>query len=786
MESPEGNVAHDAPLSADVATAQEDRAYDGMGASPKRLEDARLVKGSGLYVGDISRPGMLFAVIVRSSHAHARIVKIDASAATQATGFVRCLTAADVGPMHPIPIRMGPDPALSRYLQKPLASDVVRYAGDPVAIVLAETLHGAEDAAEIVDIEYEPLEVIPDAEAARSAGQVLSRWKVGFGDIELAFAQADCVVRERFTISRQTAIPMEPRGLVAEFDSGRRFLTMWGPTKVPHFNRAVLSTMLGLPETQIHFIEPDIGGGFGVRGEFYPEDFLVPFAAVATGRAVKWIETRREHFLSINHSRGQNWEIAIAARKDGTLLGIDAALLHDQGAYVRTHGLLVPAVSAAHLTGPYRMTSYRCAVTCVSTNRTPMATIRGPGLFEGNFVRERTVDMLAHELDINPLELRRRNLIPHKMMPYNVGTNIFGHPTVLHSADFERMLDKVLNFAGGQQCSTPVPGYLTGSGIAAMVEPTGLGPYESARVEVDPTGAIRVCTGATSQGQSQETTLAQICGEVLQVPLAQITVIHGDTQVMRFGVGTFASRTAVMAGNAVYKAAKIVYERALDLASEYLEVAPVDLEYKNGRFYITGVSERSVTIGELASLAAPGWPRPNIRRSEATQDGLSATAYFETLGDTCSFSVHTAQVTVTLATGEVTVDRYIVAADAGRAINPMVVEGQLVGGAVQGISGALYEHLAYDDHGQLLSGSLMDYALPRANDLKHIDSLVLEDEPAPNPLGVKGVGEGGTSGAGAAIANAVADALRQLGVRVIDLPLTPERVWQMVQDAKAV
>ena len=371
-------------------------------------------------------------------------------------------------------------------------------------------------------------------------------------------------------------------------------------------------------------------------------------------------------------------------------------------------------------------------------------------------------------------------------MPYNVGTNIFGHPTVLHSADFERMLDKVLNFAGGQQCSTPVPGYLTGSGIAAMVEPTGLGPYESARVEVDPTGAIRVCTGATSQGQSQETTLAQICGEVLQVPLAQITVIHGDTQVMRFGVGTFASRTAVMAGNAVYKAAKIVYERALDLASEYLEVAPVDLEYKNGRFHITGVSERSVTIGELASLAAPGWPRPNIRRSEATQDGLSATAYFETLGDTCSFSVHTAQVTVTLATGEVTVDRYIVAADAGRAINPMVVEGQLVGGAVQGISGALYEHLAYDDHGQLLSGSLMDYALPRANDFKHIDSLVLEDEPAPNPLGVKGVGEGGTSGAGAAIANAVADALRQLGVRVIDLPLTPERVWQMVQDAKAV
>ena len=481
MESFERNAASNAPSAADVATARGDRVCDGVGGSPKRLEDARLVTGRGLYVDDITRPGMLFAVIVRSSRAHARIVKIDAGSAMQAKDFVRCLTAADIGPMRPIPIRMGPDPALSRYLQKPLASDIVRYVGEPVAIVLAETLHGAEDAAEMVEIEYEPLEVIADAEAARAAGQVLSQWNSGFGDVESDFAQADCVVRERFTISRQTAIPIEPRGLVAEFDSGRRFLTMWGPTKVPHFNRAVLSSMLAIPESHIHFIEPDVGGGFGVRGEFYPEDFLVPFAAVAAGRAVKWIETRQEHFLAINHSRGQNWEIAIAARKDGTLLGIDATLLHDQGAYIRTHGILVPAVSAAHLTGPYRMTSYRCAVTCVSTNRTPTATIRGPGLFEGNFVRERVVDMLAHELGIDPLELRRRNLIPHKMMPYNVGTNIFGHPVILHSPDFERMLDKTIDFAGSEQGGTQVPGYLTGSGMAAMVEPTGIGPYEVPR-----------------------------------------------------------------------------------------------------------------------------------------------------------------------------------------------------------------------------------------------------------------------------------------------------------------
>jgi len=729
---------------------------------------------------------MLHAVIVRSQHAHARIKSIDLSAANHVQGFVRCVTAGDLGTMKPIPIRIGADPALAPNLQLPLASDTVRYVGEPVVVVLAETNNAAEEAAELIVVQYELLSVVADAQAGLAAGQVVAHWDVGFGNVQSAFAKADCVVRERFTVARQTAVPIEPRGLLAEFDVGRRVLTMWGPTKVPYFNRGVLSAMLSLPESQIHFIEPDVGGGFGARGEFYPEDFLVPFAAITTGRPVKWIETRREHFLSINHSRGQSWEIAIAARKDGVLLAIDASVLHDQGAYIRTHGTVVPTLSAAHLTGAYKIENYRCGVTCVLTNRTPTGTMRGPGLFECNLVRERVVDLIAAKLGMEPEELRRRNLVPHDMMPYEVGTSIYGNRTLLDSGNFVRMFDRTLNFAKtGRSSIDASPGYLKGFGMAAIVEPSGWGPYESARVEVDPSGTVRVYTGATSQGQGQETTLAQVCREILRVPLESIVVIHGDTQLMRFGVGTYASRAAVTAGNAVLKASKMVYEQALDLASQYLEVSPADLVFDSGQIHIVGVRDRFVTLGEIARIATPGVRHPNVRRTETVQEGLSALAYYDVADETCSFSVHTAEVSVDLATGQVSVDRYVVAADAGRAINPMIVEAQLVGGAVQGLSGALNEQLVYDGDGQLLTATFMDYTMPRASDFPRVDALILEDEPAPNPLGVKGIGEGGTSGAGAAIANAVANALRSLGVGVNDLPMTPERVWKAIQSAES-
>ena len=763
----------------------EKQLADGIGSSPKRLEDVRFLKGLGAFVDDLSRPSMLFAAFVRSPHAHARVAGIDAVPARQAAGFVRCITAADVGPVTPIPVRIGAEPSFAPHLQRPLASDVVRYVGEPVAMVLAETRRAAEDAADLVEVEYEPLTALVDAHSARAAGSVVGKWDVAHGNIEAALKKADVVVRERFTVERQTAVPIETRGLLAEFDAGRRMLTMWGPTKVPYVNRGALSAMLGLPESHIHFIEPDVGGGFGARGEFYPEDFLLPFAAIASGRPVKWIETRREHFLSINHSRGQYWEIAIAASRDGTLLGIDAAVLHDLGAYMRTHGTVVPVLSAAHLTGPYLVADYRCAITCVRTNRTPMATMRGPGLFECNLVRERALDLLAEKLGIDPAELRRRNFVPHEKMPYAPGTDIYGNRTLLDSGNYARMFEQTMRAARTDDgAASASPERLTGFGIAAVVEPSGWGPFESARVEVDPSGKIHIYTGATSQGQGQETTLAQICRNVLGIALEDVAVVHGDTGLMRFGVGTYASRAAVMAGNAVFKAAKIVHERALDLASQYLEASPADLVLEDGKVHIAGVPDRFVTLGQLARLAHPATRHPNIRRSASAQEGLSALAYFEVSDETCSFAVHTAQVTVDVATGRVTVDRYVVGADAGRAINPMIVEAQLVGGAVQGISGALREQLLYDEGGQLLTATLMDYSLPQASDFARVDALVFEDEPSPsNPLGVKGVGEGGTSGAGAAIANAVADALRPLGVRVTDLPLTSERVWRAIQAA---
>ncbi len=759
---------------------------DGIGRSPKRREDERFLRGQGAFLDDLSLPAMLHAVIVRSPHAHAHIRVIDVGSASAVPGFVRLIGPDDIGPVKPIPVRLGPSPAFEPHLQRPFAAGSARYVGEPVAMVLAETRRAAEDAADLVQVDFEPLQAQVDPRAAAAAGNVVASWSRGFGDIEAALREAYCVVRERFVASRQTAVPLEPRGLLAEFDAGRKLLTMWGPTKVPYFNRAVLSEMLGLSELNIHFIEPDVGGGFGARGEFYPEDFLVPFAARLCGRPVKWVETRREHFLSINHARGQEWEIAIAARRDGTLLGIDASVLHDQGAYIRTHGTIVPAVSVAHLPGPYLLPHYRCAVRCVTTNCTPTATMRGPGLFECNLVRERTLDLVAHQLGLDPREVRRRNLVPPERIPYEVGTDIMGMRTLYDSGDFVRMYDRTLEIAAASAMPVGVLDRLTGFGVAAVAEPSGWGPFESARVEVDPSGAIRVCTGATSQGQGHETTLAQVCGELLDVPIENITVVHGDTRLMRYGVGTYASRAAVTAGSAVFKATRIVRERALDLASEHLEVAREDLVLVDGRVQIAGVPDRSVTLGELARLAMPGARRGAVAETERAEEGLSALAYFQVHDETTGFSVHTAQVSIDPSTGQVAVDRYVVAADVGRAINPMIVEAQLIGGAVQGINGALHERLEYDESGQLLSATLMDYTLPNASDIVRVEALIFEDaRVASNPLGIKGVGEAGTSGAGAAIANAVADALRPLGVKITEIPLTPERIWRALSAAKS-
>jgi CO/xanthine dehydrogenase Mo-binding subunit len=769
-----------------------------VGRAIKRREDPRFLTGRGRYVADIARPRMVSAVVVRSPHAHARIRGIDVGRAKSLPGVIDCITFADIGgSIPPIPIRMGPKPALLPYLQRPLAADRVRYVGEPVAVIVANDQYVAEDACAQIDVRYEPLPAVvdaaratlPEAPSLYPQGNLADSWSVEIGDIEGALRGAAHVIRREFRLHRHSGVPMETRGLVAEYDEWRGLLTVWGVTKVPYFNRQVLAGMLSLPEDQIRFVEPDVGGGFGVRGEFYPEDFFIPFLAMRLGRPVRWVEDRREHFVSINHSREQHWTLAVAVDGEGRLLGLDAVLLNDHGAYIRTHGALVPTVAAAHLPGPYRVPSYRCRVSSVMTNKTPTGTMRAPGLYECNFVRERALDMVAAELKIDPVELRRRNLIRSEQMPYAVGTAIAGFPVAFDSGDFPSVFERALAIAGyrrlveaGRRKNANDPDVRVGVGLACLVEPTGWGPFESAKVQVTPAGKIQVATGATSLGQGQETTLAQVCADVLRVPLDQIVVRHGDTALMPYGVGTYASRAAVMAGSAVHGASLKLRDKILRVAADQLEASPEDLVLEDGRVSVRGVPDRGLALREVAAAAGPARKPGAHSGAERSRDidALEATHYHHASHETSSFGVHIAVVAVDARTGLVTPREYWLVCDVGRAINPLIVEGQLVGGVIHGLGGTFLEELVYDGRGQLLTANFMDYLLPGAVECPDVKVTILEEAASPtNPLGVKGVGEAGTSGAGAAFANAVADALGP-GVELTALPLSPDRVLAML------
>jgi CO/xanthine dehydrogenase Mo-binding subunit len=735
---------------------------------------------------------MASAVILRSPHAHAMIRRIDARRVKSLPGVLDCITVQDLpGPVNPIPLRRGFRPALLPYLQRPLAEDRVRYVGEPVAVVVARDRYLAEDARELIDVDYEPLPPVIDTEHAIEPGSatlypegnLADSWTVNVGDVEGAFSRAAYVLRRRFAIQRHTGTPMETRGLIAEYDEGRGVVTVWGPTKIPYFNRRVLASILSIDEDRIHFIEPDVGGSFGVRGEFYPEDFLIPYLAMRLGRPVGWIEDRQEHFMAITHSREQQWEVALAMDRDGHFLGLDATLVNDMGAYL--HVTTVPTLAAAHLPGPYRIPSYRCRVFCVVTNKAPTATLRGPGVYESNFVRERAIDIAAAELGMDPVELRRRNLIQPNQMPYAVGTDKYGTPTVYDSGDFPSVFQRALESVAYQRVrddsrkeNARTSDVRVGVGLACIVEPSGWGPLESAKVQVTPAGKIRVYTGATSQGQGHETTLAQVCAEVLGLPIEDITVCHGDTALMPFGQGTHASRSAVMAGSAVHYASLKLRDRILRCAAAHLEVSPADLALDGGRVSVAGMPSRGYSLKEVAALVSSPSRRATDGAGEV--DALEALHYHTTTHDTSAFAVHIAVVTVDIETGAVRPRWYAVVSDVGRAINPMIVEGQLVGGVVQGLGGALLEELVYDESGQLLTTSLMDYLLPSAVECPAIQVMVLEEAASPsNPLGVKGVGELGTSGAGAALANAVANALGP-SVEVTALPLSPDRLHALL------
>jgi carbon-monoxide dehydrogenase large subunit len=768
-----------------------------IGAPITRREDSRFLTGRATFVDDIKLPQMLHAAMVRSTQAHARLTAIDAANALAMPGVVAVLTFQDIVPYaRPIPIRLYPLAGLERFLQYCLAHDKVRYVGEPIAVVVATSRYIAEDALDAIDVRYEPLPAVVDVQTAlrdqvllheEQGTNLAARYTVSIGDVAAAFRNAAYRRQETFAVHRHTGNPLETRGLVARYDAGKGELYVWGPTKVPHFNRTVLASFLNMPEAHIHFIEPDVGGGFGIRGEFYPEDFLVPFAAITLGRPVKWIEDRREHLQASNHSRQVQCEIEVAAQRDGTLLGLRAQVYGDMGAYIRTHGGLVPSSTAALLMGPYRIPAYEATVSCVLTNKMGLGTFRAPGRYESCFIRERLLDMIAADLQLDPVVLRLHNLIQPEQMPYTVGPTRPGvPPTVFDSGNYpmalQRALEEIDYAALRPMQGTLQAGKYHGIGIGCFVKNTGLGPYEGARIVVSDANQVTVSLGITTLGQGHETVMAQICADSLGVPLESIRVLHGNTDLMPYGVGTFASRGTVMAGNAVHLAAQKLQARILALAGQHLHLDPTHLEFREGQVYRRAAAASTPLLGlaELLHLAAPTSPY------SGDEPGLEATAYFNSEQLTYSYGAHVAHVAVDAETGKLEVQRYVVVEDIGRCINPLLVHGQAAGGAVQGIGATILEELVYDSNGQLLAGTFMDYPLPTSQDVPLIEDIILEEAPSPhNPLGVKGAGEGGIVATGAALANAVAQALAPLGVQVTELPLSPNRLREWIQQAES-
>ncbi|HEX2182250.1 MAG TPA: xanthine dehydrogenase family protein molybdopterin-binding subunit [Rubrobacteraceae bacterium] len=750
-----------------------------------RLEDRRLLRGLGHFVDDVNLAGQLWMRVLRAPLAHARIEGIDAEAALAFPGVEAVLTGEDLEGIPPIPVRTASEHRLDEFLQPVLASERVRYVGEPVAVVVADDPYLAEDAAELIEVSYEALPVALDAREAveadapqlrDEAGNEAATLSMGYGDVEEAFRRAARVVEAEVKIGRHSGVPLETRGLVAEYDGGSDHLTIWGSTKVPHFNRRVLSRLMEMPLSRISMKKSDAGGGFGVRGEFYPEDFLVPYLARETGRPVKWIEDRQENLVATNHSREQTHRLQAAFDEENRLLGLRDEVWHDNGAYIRTHGVIVADLTLAMLPGPYRVPAYEGTAHVALTNKTPCGTFRGPGRYESTFAREHLLDVAAAQLGVSRLELRRINLLDASEIPHARGLSTLSTDVILDAGDYGGLLEKALLQSGFEDWEREVrelreEGRLLGTGVGYFLEKSGLGPYEEAAVEVDPTGSVRVLTGGASLGQGIETVLAQIAAEELEVPPEEIEVVHTDTDLLPDGVGSWASRSTVVGGSAVMLAAKATAEKALRVAAELLEASVDDLRLGESRVEVAGSPDRHLSLGEIAAACDP-----QSSAAMGEEPGLGARRTFSVEHMTYPYGVHLAQVEVDPETGGVKIRRYFVAYEVGRAVNPTLVEGQLIGGAAQGIGGALLEEFRYDASGQPLASTFIDYLEPTAAEVPRVGTLICEDAPSPdNPLGVKGAGEGGVVGCGAAIASAVEDALGVPG-EISSLPITPDRV----------
>ena len=750
-----------------------------IGSPIERLEDLRFVRGRGEYVDDVMRVGLLHAAILRSSIAHGCIRSIDTAAARALPRVHSVFTAADLGsPVPTIPMRLQPLPELQPFLQPVMAHDKVRYVGEPLAIVLAESAAIAEDALAEIVVDIEPLPAATrcganDAWLFDPPGTNLAlTYKAVKGDAAAAFVEAPYTRRERFSVQRHTALPMEPRGLIAEWDAVSGRLTVWGAAKVPFFNRRILAQQIGLPEAAIELLENDVGGGFGARGEFYPEDFLIPFAARRVGRPVKWTEDRREHLMAMNHAREAECDIEIACRLDGTILALRGYGATNMGAYLRTNGAVGARNIVQFMSGPYRIPNIDLTMAMWMTNKTPVGTYRGPGRFETDFFRERLFDMVARDLAIDRVEFRRRNLVAAVEMPYALATiTPYEHEDELDSGDYQATLDRCLQEIGWQEKvklnGKEIDGFYHGLAVGCFVEGGAAGPKETARIVLEPDGAFSVYVGSSAVGQGLETAFAQIAGDALEVPLERIRgVFHGSTAFVSDGYGSYHSRAVVMGGSAILDAAAKLRARIRAEAAGRLHCALEQVELVGGSTAV-GPQGKSIGFGELAG------------------DGLSAEGAFSNRKHTWSYGAHAAHVSVDPKTGRVHLVDYVAVEDCGRVINPLTLHGQLVGAVVQGLGGAFLEHLAYDEQGQLLTGSLADYLVPTASDFPCIRALVMGMHPSPiNPLGAKGAGEGGIIPVGGVMANAVAAALSAFGVEPRALPLTPPSIWMLIERAR--
>jgi carbon-monoxide dehydrogenase large subunit len=743
-----------------------------IGSAHIKIGGDRLAAGAGEFVADVRVPGMLHAAVLRSRHAHARLHSLDAKRALELPGVHAVITAADVPEHAIIPNRIPVPAGAERYLQPAIARGVVRYVGEPIALVVADDAYLAADALELIDVLYEPLPVCASTAAAleRSAPRLFPRTEsnnvavisMRVGDAEAALGRAHLVVRERFAYPRQTAAALETRGLVAvPPDPSGGELHLIGSTKCIHINRTILAPIFGVPPGALRLTEVDVGGGFGARGELYPEDILVPLAAMKLGRPVRFVEDRRESLVSTNHAREVEYDVEMGFDADGRIVGLSALIRADIGAYVRTAGLVPAEFGASLLPGPYRVPNYACDLWSVVTNKTPVGTLRSPGRPECNVVREQLMDAAARRLGVDPAEIRRRNLVTAAEMPYDCGTKSFGASTVYDSGDFPALFEELLvRLDYGRERSAQADqkgrsGPRRGIGLAVYVEKTGLGPFETAQLEARADGRFTVDTGASSMGPGLETVLAQILGDALGVPADRFDVRHADTAAVESGVGTYGSRGTVTAGNAAHMAAGKLIAEARTRAAARLGAPEADITYGSGALT---VGDRRVTLAELAG-----------------ERRLAAGASFNVPKITYAGCAVGVVVDVDPETGRVTLRKIAVGADVGRAVNPALVEGQLVGGVAFGIGNTLHESLDYDAEGQLLSGTLMEYALPVAADVPPVIGFYQEVRATTNPLGVRGLGECGNPGLGGAIANAVCDALGR-SVPIPTLPLTPARV----------